>query len=333
MNDRRVPSSFSIRGALTAALVAVAAIGLSNGAAAQGDRSQSIRMIIGFAPGGGTDIIGRVLAQKLSKGLSVPVYVENVTGASGNIAAQAVAKAPPDGRTILFVSSAHTMNAAIQSNLPYDAIKDFTPITEIAESLNVIVVHPSLGVSSLPQLIELAKQKPGTLNYGSGGLGTNSHMSTELLKTMAGVDITHIPYRGAAPFLMAMLSGEVHVAVASLPTTLPYINEGRLIALAVTTRERSKALPNVPAVHEAGVPGYEYSVWYGLLAPARTPTPIVRRIQEQVAASLGEADLLARLDLDGAKPVGSTPDAFSAFLQAELDKWTGLARKANIKAQ
>lgn len=318
------------------AVIAVTAFGIAygtGGASAQGDRSQSIRMLVGFAPGGGVDIMGRVLAQKLQQGLGVSVYVENVSGASGNIAAQTVSKSTPDGRTVLFVSSAHTMNAAIQPNLPFDAVNDFSPVSEFAESLNVIVVHPSLKVSTLGQLIDLAKEKPGTLNYGSGGLGTNSHMSTELLKYLANIDIMHIPYRGASPFLLAMLSGEVHIGVASLPTALPFINEGRLVALAVTTRHRSPTLPNVPTAEEAGVKGYEYSVWYGLLAPPKTPAPVVLKIRDQVAASLSDPDVLKRLAADGATPVGSTPQAFEAFLKNELEKWTQVAKRAKIRSE
>ena len=322
----------SMRRYLAASVFAFAALVIPITAHGQRYPSKTITMVIGFAPGGGVDIVGRLMANKLSHGLSVPVVVTNVTGASGNIAAQSVATAPADGYRILFVSSAHTMNAALQPGLPFDAVRDFAPITKIAESLNVIVVHPSLGVSTLGDLIELAKKRPGQLNYGSGGIGTNSHMSTELLRNLAGIDINHIPYKGAAPFLAAMLGGEVQIGVASLPTALPHIRSGGLKALAVTTQRRAGALPDVPTVEEAGVRAYVYSVWYGLLAPAGTRAEIVNKLREQAVAALGAPDIQERLKADGAEPVGSTPAEFGSFMRAELAKWTEVVKRAGIKS-
>jgi len=298
----------------------------------QGYPAKSITVVVGYPAGGGVDIVGRLVANKLSQGFSSPVVVTNVTGASGNIAAQSVATAPPDGYRILFVSSAHTMNAALAPDLPFDAVKDFAPVTKIADTLNLIVVHPSLGVSTLGELLNLARKSPGRLNYGSGGIGTNSHMSAELLKSMAGIDITHVPYKGASQFLAAMLGNEVQIGLATLPTTLPHVRSGALKGLAVTTRKRSGALPDMPTADEAGVRGYEYSAWFGILAPAGTPAAVVIRLRDQSVAALGQADFQERLKADGSDPVGSTPAEFGAFLRAELVKWTDIVRKAGIKA-
>ena len=311
---------------------AIAAAAPPDAARAQPYPARPVTMVIPFAPGGGTDIVGRLMANRMSQGLGVSVVVSNVAGASGNIGTQSVASAPPDGYRILFTSSTHAMNAAIHANLPFDAVRDFAPISRIAESLNVIVVHPSLGVSTLAGLIELAKKSPGKLNYGSGGVGTNSHMPAELLRSLTGIDITHIPYKGAAPLLLAMLGGEVQIGIASLPTSLPHIRSGALRALAVTTLRRSSVLPEVPTAHEAGVSGYEYSVWFGLLAPAGTRPEIVNRLREQAVAALGAPDIQERLKADGAEPVGSTPAEFAAYLKTEIAKWVQVVKKAGIKS-
>jgi tripartite-type tricarboxylate transporter receptor subunit TctC len=311
---------------------AIAGVTAPDGARAQAYPTRAITMVVGFAPGGGTDIVARLVANKMSQGIGQSFVVTNVSGASGNIAAQQIAAAPPDGYRILFVSSAHSMNAALHASLPFDAVKDFAPITRIAESLNVIVVHPSLGVSTLAGLIELAKRSPGKLNYGSGGVGTNSHMSTELLRSMAGIDIVNVPYKGAAPLLLATLAGEVQIGIASLPTSLPHIRSGALKALAVTTLKRSGALPEVPTADEAGVRGYEYSVWYGLLAPAGTRADIVNRLRGEAVAALSAPEILERLKADGAEPVGSTPAEFTEFLKAEIAKWVQVVKKAGIKS-
>lgn len=313
-------------------LAGAAAAGFAGPAGAQAWPVKPILMAVGFAPGGGTDIVGRLVANKLAEGFSQPVVVANVTGASGAIAAQQVASATPDGYRILFASSAHTMNAALRTDLPYDAVKSFAPVTKIADTLNLIVVHPSLGVSTLGELITLAKKRPGKLNYGSGGIGTNAHMSTELLKSMAGIDLAHVPYKGAGPFLAAMLGNEVQIGFATLPTTLPHIRAGRLKGLAVTTLRRSSVLPDMPTADEAGVRGYEYSVWFGILAPAGTPRAIVERLHGQVVVALRDATLLERLKADGSEAVGSPPAEFGAFMAAELAKWTGVVKKAGIKS-
>jgi tripartite-type tricarboxylate transporter receptor subunit TctC len=311
--------------------VALAAGAAAGPAPAQGYPAKPILMAVGFAPGGGTDIVGRLVADKLSQRVAQPVVVANVSGAGGTIAAQQVAQATPDGYRVLFVSSAHTMSAALRPDLPYDAVKSFAPVTKIADTPNLIVVHPSLGASSLSDLIDLARKQPGKLNYGSGGVGTNAHMSTELLKSMTGIQITHVPYKGAGPFLSAMLSNEVQIGFATLPTALPHIRGGRLKGLAVTTRARSAAIPDMPTADEAGVRGYEYSVWFGLLAPARTPPAIVNRLRDSVVAVLADTALQERLKADGSIAVGSTPAEFGAFMASELAKWKEVVKKAGIK--
>jgi tripartite-type tricarboxylate transporter receptor subunit TctC len=317
------------RGWLAAALAACAVLpGVAGG---QAYPARTITLVVGYPAGGGTDVTGRLVANKLSQGFGSPVVVTNVTGASGNIGAQSVATAPPDGYRLLFVSSAHIMNAVLGSELPFDPVKDFAPVSKIADTLALIVVHPSLGVTSLGGLIDLARKSPGKLNYGSGGIGTNSHMPAELLKSMAGIDIAHVPYKGASQYLAAMLGNEVQVGIALLPATLPHIRAGSLRGLAVTTRKRSSAIPDMPTADEAGVRGYEYSAWFGILAPAGTPAAIVNRLRDQSVIALGQADLLERLRADGSDPIGSTPAEFGAFLRAELVKWAEIVKKAGIK--
>ncbi len=318
---------------VTALIVLATVLGKTAPSFAQSDRAQGIRIIVGFAPGGGVDLVARLIAQDLNSNFGASAVVENISGAGGNIAAVTVAKAPANGRTLLFVSSAHTMNAALDAGIPYDPIRDFAPITEVVKGVSVIAVHPSLGVKSLVQFVALAKQKPGQLFYGSGGTGTISHMAAELLKSYAKIDVTHVPYKGAGPYTAAMLSGEVQLAVTGLSTSLPHIRSGKLIALAVTTRQRVDSLPEIPTADEAGVPGYEYGFWSGFFAPAGTPSAIVQRFRDQVAAAIATPGLAARLKSDGYIPVGSTPQEFAALVKTDLQTWTVLVKNMGIKAQ
>jgi len=319
-------------------MVFLIALALSGGAMfstralAQTDRAQSIRILVGFAPGGGLDLFARLFAQKIGSQLSIPVVVENIVGANGNIAASTVARGAPDGRTLLFVSSVHVMNAAIDPRIPYDPIKDFAPVSVVSNGANVILVPPSLGVTTLQQFLDLARQKPGTLFFSSAGVGTVSHMPAELLKAAAKIDITHVPYKGGAPGLAAVMSGEVQLNVAGTATAMSYIRSGKLLPLAVTSLQRVRALPNVPTADSAGVPGYDFTMWNGFIASAQTPAEVVQRLHGHIVAALAAPDLLKRIEDDGYTAVGNTPKEFAALLRSELEKWTRIVKTAKLSS-
>jgi tripartite-type tricarboxylate transporter receptor subunit TctC len=298
-------------------------------AAAQSDYpARPVRIVVPSSPGGGTDILARVLADHLSRSMGGQFFVENRPGAGQMIGIESVARAAPDGHTLLMAASTLAINPAMYRKVSYDALKDFAPITQVAGLPNVVLVHPSLPVQSLADLIALAKEKPGHLTYASAGIGTSPHMGMELLKSMAGIDLAHVPFRGTGPAVTEMLSGRVPVGLSNTLTAIPHIEGGTLRALAVTGAKRADALPKIPAIAEAGVPGYEALQWYGLLAPAGTPPEIVARIAADVSAALKE-----RLAADGAEAVGGTPAAFATLIRDELDKWAKVARAVRIEPQ
>jgi tripartite-type tricarboxylate transporter receptor subunit TctC len=303
-------------------------------AAAQSDYpARPVRIVVPSSPGGGTDILARVLADHLSRSMGGQFFVENRPGAGQMIGIESVARAAPDGHTLLMAASTLAINPAMYRKVSYDALKDFAPITQVAGLPNVVLVHPSLPVQTLADLIALAKEKPGHLTYASAGIGTSPHMGMELLKSMAGIDLTHVPFRGTGPAVTEMLSGRVPVGLSNTLTAIPHIEGGTLRALAVTGARRAEALPKIPAIAEAGVPGYEALQWYGLLAPAGTPGEIVARIAADVSAALKLPDVKERLASDGAEAVGSTPVAFAALIRDELEKWAKVARAAKIEPQ
>ncbi len=303
-------------------------------AAAQSDYpSRPVRILVPSSPGGGTDILARVLADHLSRSMGGQFFVENRPGAGQMIGIEAVARAAPDGYTLLMAASTLAINPAMYRKVSYDALKDFAPITQVAGLPNVLLVHPSLPVRTLQELIALAKDKPGHLTYASAGIGTSPHMGMELFKSMAGIDLVHVPFRGTGPAVTEMLSGRVPAGLSNTMTAIPHIEGGTLRALAVTGAGRAGALPKVPTIAEAGVPGYEALQWYGLLAPAGTPTAIVERIAADVAAALRLPDVKERLAADGAEAVGGTPAAFAALIKEELDKWKKVAHAAGIEPQ
>ena len=249
------------------------------------------------------------------------------------IGIESVARAAPDGATLLFVPSTLALNSVLYKKVTYDPVRDFAPITLAATTSNVLVVNTSLAVKSLADLIALAKQKPGELTYGTPGIGTSPHMSMELLKSMAGIELRHIPYRGTAPAVTDVISGQIAVTFANALTARPQVESGKVRALAVSGPKRIEALPDIPPVAEAGVPGYEAMQWYGLLAPAGTPPEILTRLHAEVTQALGTADMKEKLATDGAEAVGTTSAAFAAFITSELEKWTKVARAANIQPQ
>lgn len=315
-----------------AALVCIAL--LPCGVLAQTWPAKPVRMLVGFPPGGPSDLVARMVAQKLATSFGQPVVVENRPGAGGVIATEQVAKAPADGYTLIHGTIGGIAVAmSLNPNRGYDTLRDLAPITQNVTVTNILMTHPSVPVRSVKDLLALARAKPGTLNYGSSGSGTVTHLAGELLKHLGKVDITHVSYKGSAPSLTALLSGEVDLTFENSLITLPHINSGRVRALAVTGAQRSRLLPDLPTVAEAGLPGYAASGWYGLLAPAGTPLPVITRLHTETAKALRLPDVSERLSSQGAEPVGSTPEEFTRFIRSEIEKWSGLVKVARMKPE
>jgi len=290
-----------------------------------------VRMLVGFPPGGGTDIAARLLAPKLSEFLGQQFVVENRPGATTNIATDMVAKSAPDGHTLLFTTSAIAINMSLYKSLPFDALRDFAPISVFAESPNLLVAHHSAG-ASVGELVAKAKAQPGSLNYSSAGSGTTQHLAGEVFKLRSGTQILHVPYKGTAASLTAVIAGEVHFSFANVPAILGHVKSGRLRALAVAGPRRSDLMPEVPTMKEAGVDGVEVPVWYALLAPAATPRPIVATLAEATARAARSPDTKQRLVEQGADPVGNSPDEFARLLREEVAKYAEVVRISGAKA-
>jgi tripartite-type tricarboxylate transporter receptor subunit TctC len=294
--------------------------------------TRQIRLVVPFPAGGTTDIIGRVVAAELNKAFGVPAIVDNRAGAGGNIGSEIVARSAPDGYTLLVCTvGTHGINTSLYSRLTFDPLKDFAPVTLLALVPNVLVVNPSVKASSVKELIALAKANPGRLNYASSGNGTSIHLSGELFKSMTGTFMTHIPYRGSAPAVADLLAGQVDLMFDNLPSALPHIRAGKLRALGVTSARRADALPDVPTIAEAGVPGYEASSWFGLTAPAGTPAPVVVRIQQTVAKAFATPEVREKLLGQGAEPVANTPEAFGQYIRDEIAKWAKVVKASGAK--
>lgn len=303
--------------------------------AAQADEAyptKPIRLIIPFAPGGGTDLTGRAIAQKLSESLGQTVVADNRAGANGTIGADLAAKAPPDGYTISMISSSHSVNPSLMKRLPYDLITDLAPITQATTQPYALVVHPSVPAKSVKELIALAKAKPGTLNYGSSGTGGLSHLSGALLSHLAGIDINHVPYKGGSPAMIDVISGQIQMLYSTILQSHAHIAAGRLRPLAVTTAKRSRAMPDLPTMAEAGVKGYEVAGWYGVVGPAKLPRPIVTRLNQEIVRALRMPDVAEKMAADGSEPMGTTPEQFGAHIKAEVAKWRDLIQKSGIRA-
>ena len=292
-----------------------------------------VRVIVPSSPGGGTDILSRLMAPQLSERLRQPVVVDNRPGAGTIIGNELVAKAPPDGYTLLMSVSTLAILPAMHKKLPYDALRDLAPITQAISAPNILVVHPSLPARSVKELIAIARKRPGEINYASAGLGTNPHLSMELFLSMAGIKMVHVAYKGLGPAMIDLLAGHVVVSTATMLTGLPHVRSGRLRGLGVTGAKRSDVLPELPTVAEAGVPGYEAVQWYGLLAPAQTPKEIITRLHGVMTAALQAPSIREKMAVDGVQPVGSTPDEFARFLRAETDQWGKVVRAAGIAPQ
>ena len=323
-----------LRRLLAAAALALAVV---NPAYSQTWPAKPVRIIVPFPPGGTTDIVARSIGVELQRMWQQPVVIENRPGAGGNIGADQVAKSPPDGYTLLMGTvGTHAINQALYtqsgSKMSFDPVRDFVPITLVAGVPNVMVINPKLPVNTVTEFIAYGKEHPGQLNMASSGNGTSIHLSGELFKTMTGIYMVHFPYRGSAPALTDLITGNMNVMFDNLPSALPHIKSGRLKALAVTSRVRSPALPNVPTVEEAaGLKGFEASSWFGLFAPAGTSRAIVDKVQSDVAKALSNPEVRERFVAQGAEPGGNTPEQFAAFIRAESDKWTRVVKFSNAK--
>jgi tripartite-type tricarboxylate transporter receptor subunit TctC len=309
-----------------------ATIALSVGAAwAQGAYPvKPVRLVVPSSPGGGTDITARMLAPRLTEALGQQVVVENRAGAGTMIGIEVVAKSPADGYTLLMGLSTLAINPAMYKKVPYDAVRDFAPISQIISAPNMLVVHPSIPVKTVKELIAFTRARPGQLNYASAGHGTNPHLSMELFLSMTGLKVVHIPYKGLGPGMVDLIAGHVSLATATMLTGLPHVKSGRLRCLGTTGAARAAVLPDYPTVSEAGVSGYEASQWYGVLAPAQTPKEIITKLNADLVRILQAPDMKERLVADGTDPVGSSPDEFARYIRSELAKWGKVARDAGI---
>ena len=319
-----------------AAFACACTIGLFAGflsdALAQGYPAKPIRILVGFAPGGGTDIMARVVAAKMSESMKQQVIVENRPGANANIAAKLAAEAPADGYTVLFMSVAHIMSKPVYSNLGYDIERDLTPITVVSEVSNVFAANPTLPAKTVKEALALARARPGELTYATSGVGSPEHFAGEMLKMMTKTNLLPVPYKGGGPIAIDLVAGHVMTSFSTMPPIIPHIRAGRVRALAVTKDQRAAVLPEVPTIAESGVPGYSMSTWYGAVAPAKTPRDIVVRLNQEVLKALALPDVKERLASLGADIVASSPDETSAFFKSEVAKYTKVARAANIRA-
>ena len=315
-----------------ASLVALTGLGRSAHAFAQGGGfpSKPIKILVPYPPGVFIDTLARTVGAKLQAAWGQPVVVENRPGGATVIGIDQVAKSPPDGYTLVIVPFSFAVNPFIFAKLPYDSQKDFAPITLAATTANLLVVHPSLPVNSVKELIALAKAKPGTLSYASTGIGSSNHLSMEKFKQMAGVDITHVPYKGSGPAVTDLIGGQVHLMFDNVSNVLPHIKAGKLKVLAVTTPARSPLLPDVPTVAEAGVPGYEVAVWFGIAAPAGTPKPVIDKLNGEIVNALKQPEVKAQFAALGVESVGSGVEPFAAHIAAQRAMWSKVVRDAGV---
>lgn len=317
----------------TVIVAAAASVAGSASVEAQVFPSRPIRIVVPYAPGGGADTVARLLAPKLQDALGQTVLIDNKPGAGGVIGDDTVAKAPPDGHTLLLGAFAHAVNPSLLPRMPFRTPDDFAPISLLVVVPDLLVVTPSLPAQSVAELIALAKAQPGKLSYGSSGNGTAQHLAAELFKARTGADIQHVPYKGGGPALVDVAAGHVQMLFGNMSSALPQAQAGRVRAMAVTSPKRSPAAPDVPTIAESGVPGYDMYEWNALLAPAGTPAAVIQRVQQEAAKALRAPDVVARLATLGAEPVGSTPAELAAFLRTELAKWADIVKSAGIKVE
>lgn len=316
-------------------IACLAALCVVSGVAQAADSypSRPIRMIVAYPPGGGTDQVGRVMADQLSQTLGQNVVVDNRGGATGNIGTELAARAVPDGYTLLMGNVApNAVNVSLFKKLGFDPVKDFALVSLVAVTPNILVANPSMPVKSIKELIAYAKAKPGALNFPSAGVGSSSHLAGEMLKSMTGISMVHIPFKGGGPALVAVIAGEVQIMFATMPAAMPHVKSGKVRPVAVTTAKRSQAMPELPTIAESGIKGYEASTWYGLLAPARTPPAIVTRLHADTVKILA-GPTRQRLEVQGFEPEGGTPAEFAAYIKSEITKWAKVIKDAGIPAE
>ena len=326
--------SYVRHAAIAAALAFIATTTtITGGAAAQDWPDHAIRMIVPFPAGGSADTLARLLGQTVSQHLAQPIVVDNRPGAGGNIGTEFVAKSPPDGYTFLMTPSSFASQPSLYSKLTWDPVRDFAPVALIATTPNILVVNTAVPAHSVQELVALAKAQPGRLSYASGGVGATNHLAGELFKRMTGADIVHIPYRGNPLAVVDVMNGQVTMMFDFMITSLPHVKEGKLRALAVTGAKRSPQVPDLPTVSEAGVPGYEASTWFAVMAPAGTPQPMIAKLNRELNAALKQPDIEARLTELGAEPLGGTPDDAAKLLKNEIGKWADVIKSAHIQIE
>jgi len=313
-------------------LITVAAFVISP-AIAETWPTRPIRFIVPFAPGGGGDVVGRIIGQRMSEQLGKPLVIDNRAGGGGTLGCELAAKAAPDGYTLLLGNVGPiAVGPALYPKLAYDPVRDFAPVTMIASFPNLLVANPGLPFKTVPELVAYAKSRPGTLNFASAGAGTSTHLAGELFKSVAGIDVVHVPYKGGAAAMTDIIAGQVAYYFGTMPSSMPLAKAGKLRALAVTSLTRSPAAPEVPTIAESGYPKFETAAWYGLMFPTGTPREIVARTNAATMSVLALSDIRERLVHEGSEPMGSTPAQFSAYIKAEIAKWSGVVKAANLKA-
>jgi tripartite-type tricarboxylate transporter receptor subunit TctC len=310
-----------------------AALFLTGSAAHAEFPEKTIRIVVPYPPGGFNDTLGRIVAQKLGEAWGQSTVVENRPGGGTLIGTESVAKAPPDGHTLLVVAFPFAVNPSLYAKLPYDTVKDFAPLLLAGQTPNLLVVNPEVPIHSVKELIAAAKAKPGSLSYGSTGSGSSNHLSMELFRTMTGVELVHVPYKGSAPMVTDLLGGHVQVAFDNTPNVLPQVKAGKLRALAITSATRSAMVPDVPTVSEAGVPGYEVGVWFGIVAPAGTPLAVLGKLNAELNRMLAMPDVKQKFADQGVEPVGGPPERFAEHLKAQIEKWTKVVKESGAKVE
>ncbi len=295
--------------------------------------AKPVRLIVPFPPGGGTDTLARIVGQKLGETLGQQVIIDNRPGAGTNIGAEIAAKSAPDGYTVLMGNISHAINVTLYSKLSYDFAKDFAPVSLLASTPNILVVHPSVPVKSVKELVALAKARPGQLDYASSGSGSSAHLAGELFLNLTGVKMTHVPYKGGGPAVIALVGGQVSVGFATTPSVIAHVKSGKMRGLAVTSAQRSPSTPELPTISEAGVAGYEAGTWYGFLVPTGTSKEIVARLHAESVKLLKLPDVRQRLDNAGFDPIGNSPEEFGAYIRSEIEKWGKVVRTAGVRVE
>jgi tripartite-type tricarboxylate transporter receptor subunit TctC len=312
------------------ALLAIA--GIANASHAQQYPTRPIRYISPYPAGGGNDTLLRIIGEKLGDQLGQRIIVDNRPGANTIVGTELLVKSPPDGYTFILLPNSLATNPSFYPKLPYDTMKDVAPVGQIAQSPQMIVAHPSVPSKTLKELLALARAKPGVLSYGTSGNGSTGHLAGILLSMMTGVQLTHVPYKGTAPAVNELVGGHIPLMVSSMIATLPHVRSGKLRIIALTTAKRSQAIPEVPTIAESGVPGYDATLWYGILAPARTPEAIIKRMSAELAATLKNPDVVEKLSSQAVEPHHTSPDQFAALIRTELEKWSKVIRASGVKA-